>query len=52
MDKFGGEHYWGLEKTGYLLTKIISDIQRVGFKVEQTYRVSEQPHYRFFILGK
>lgn len=50
--KFDGEHYWEIGKTGYPLSKIMNDIQKVGFRIKKTYRVFEIPYHRFFILSK
>ena len=52
IHKFEGEHYWEIGKEGYLLNKIIDDIERTGFKIESTYRVFENPYHRFFLLKK
>ncbi|ODS41449.1 MAG: methyltransferase type 11 [Candidatus Altiarchaeales archaeon WOR_SM1_79] len=52
VHKFDGQHYWEIGKAGYPLKKIITDIQRAGFKIEKTYRVFEIPYHRFFILNK
>ena len=52
VHKFDGEHYWEIGKAGYPLNKITKDIQRAGFKIEKTYRIFENPYYRFFILRK
>lgn len=47
-----GGHQWEIGKTGYPLEKLESDIRRVGFSIEKTYRVFEFPYHRFFILKK
>lgn len=52
IHKFDGEHYWEIGKEGYPLSKIIRDIQKVGFKIEKTYRIFENPYHRFFIVRK
>jgi len=52
MNKFNGEHYWEIGKAGYPLNRIINEIQRAGFKIEETYRIFENPYHRFFILKK
>ncbi len=50
--KFDGEHYWEIGTDGCTLSKIFKDIQRVGFNIEKTFRVFENPYHRFFILKK
>lgn len=52
IHKFDGEHYWEIGKKNYSLYKIIRDIKETGFKIKKTYRVFENPYYRFFILSK
>lgn len=52
IHNFDGEHYWEIGKVGYPLSKIINNIQKAGFKIEETYRVFEHPYHRFFILKK
>ena len=50
--KFDEQHYWEIGGNGYSLSKITTDIQRVGFHIERTYRVFEFPYHRLFILRK
>jgi len=52
IHKFDGEHYWEIGKEEYPLSKFVNDIQRVGFKIEKTYRIFENPYHRFFVLKK
>lgn len=49
---FLGDHYWEIGKYGYPLQKIIGNIKNIGFEVEKTFRVYENPYHRFFILKK
>jgi SAM-dependent methyltransferase len=49
---FDGCHHWEIGKDGYSLSRIISDMKRVGFEVEKTFRVFENPYHRFFKLKK
>jgi len=49
---FDGYHHWEIGKDGYPLSRIISDMKRVGFEVEKTFRVFENPYHRFFKLKK
>ena len=48
--KWDGEHYWEISKKNYPLSRILTDIENVGFKVLNTYRVQKNPFHRFFIL--
>lgn len=49
---FDGQHYWEIGKVGYSLKTVINDMREVGFEVEKTYRVFENPYHRFFILKR
>jgi hypothetical protein len=46
MNKFDSENYWEIGKAYYSFNKIIDNIQRVGFKIEKTYRVFENIYNR------
>jgi len=46
------EHFWEIGRQGYNLGRILSDIKNTGFRVIRTYRVFEEPYYRFLILKK
>ena len=48
----GGQHCWEIGKEGYPLSRIISDMKRVEFEVEKTFRVFENPYHRFFKLKR
>ncbi len=48
--EFNGEHYWEIGKAGYLLQKVMGEIQTTGFEIKKTYRVFEIPWHRFFVL--
>jgi predicted SAM-dependent methyltransferase len=50
IHKFDGEHHWEINKKGYSLNRIISDINKVGFILEKSYRINENPYHRFFIM--
>lgn len=50
--KFNGEHYWEIGNKQTPLKRVISDIQRVGFVIDKSYRVFEKQNHRFFILKK
>ena len=46
------DHYWEIGLDGYPLSKIMKNIQKVGFFIEKQYRVFENPYHRFFVLKK
>ena len=50
--KFDGQHYWEIGKSEYPLDRIINDINKEKFKIQKTYRMFEEPYFRFFILKK
>jgi len=51
--KFNGQHFWEINKKGYLLPKIIGDFTRHHkIRIVNTYRVKENPYHRFFIFKK
>lgn len=52
IQKFDGEHYWELGKSGFSLGNVIDTIETQNFSIEKTYRLFENPHHRFFILKK
>jgi SAM-dependent methyltransferase len=45
---FDGEHYWEINKQGYLLNKVIADFSQ-GISLLKTYQVHENPYHRFFV---
>lgn len=49
---FAGEHYWEIDKRGYPLGRINKCINALGFKRLRSYRLSEHPYHRMFVLGK
>lgn len=48
---FDGEHYWEINKKGYALPRIVCNLGRLCPLVK-TYRVFEDPYYRFFVFKK
>jgi 2-polyprenyl-3-methyl-5-hydroxy-6-metoxy-1,4-benzoquinol methylase len=51
---FDGEHYWGLNKKGYSVSRIIETVrciaQKYNFTLIKEYRVWENPYHHFFVL--
>lgn len=47
---FNGEHYWEINKKGFLLKKIIKDFSEFDLVLNRTFRVLEKPSHRFFIF--
>jgi len=50
--KLDVDHKWEIGRRGYPLKRIMSDVERAGFSLCNTYRVFEMPYHRFFILEK
>jgi SAM-dependent methyltransferase len=50
--RFDGQHHWEIGKAGYGLRRVVSSIDRSGFRLLKTFRVFEMPYHRFFVLGK
>jgi SAM-dependent methyltransferase len=49
--KFDGEHYWEINKAGYALKKIITDLIRSGeVELMKTFRTTENSYHRFFVF--
>ncbi|MDA3876553.1 MAG: methyltransferase domain-containing protein [Halothiobacillus sp.] len=47
---FDGEHCWEINKKGFSLRKIVEEFVVLGWSLEKTFRVSENPYHRFFIF--
>lgn len=50
-NKFDGEHYWELNKKGFELSRVVSDLTRLA-KLVKTYRVVGNTYHRFFVFSK
>ena len=48
---YDGQHFWEINKKGYLLDEIQKDFSST-MKLIKTYRVFEYPYHRFFIFEK
>lgn len=52
INKFNGEHYWEINKSGYPLNKILDDLEySSSLIIKKTYRVNENPYHRFFVYN-
>ncbi|CAM2933716.1 class I SAM-dependent methyltransferase [Acinetobacter celticus] len=50
---FDGEHYWEVNKAGYLLKEIENEFcKSAPVILNRTFRVPENPYHRFFIFSK
>lgn len=47
-----GEHYWEIGKEGYPLSKILGDIEKIGFKIKNHYPIYENPYHYMIICEK
>ncbi len=54
VHKFDGEHYWEINKQGYLLEDVIAKFEDSanGVKLVKQFRVKENPYHHFFIFAK
>ena len=51
VHQFDGEHHWEVNKAGYALDRIVSELERAsGYSVKKSYRVPENPYHRFLIF--
>jgi ubiquinone/menaquinone biosynthesis C-methylase UbiE len=48
--RFDGEHYWEINKTETPLDKVIADLSAL-MPMQRTYRMFDEPYYRFFIFA-
>lgn len=52
IHKFNGEHYWELNKQGYVLSHVIADFSKKHVRMVKTYRVFENSYHRFLIFER
>lgn len=45
-----GQHHWEIGVRGYPLSRIIKDIEKVGFSHFSHFRMVERPYWHFFLL--
>jgi SAM-dependent methyltransferase len=52
--EFDGEHYWEVNKKGFELEFILSNLLSFAeeFSLTKTYRVPENPYHRFFVFDR
>lgn len=48
--RFDGEHYWEINKTETPLHKVIADLSAL-MPMQRTYRMFDEPYYRFFVFA-
>jgi len=46
---FDGEHHWEINKRGYPLKKILTDMKNEKVRLVKNYRVRENSYHRFFV---
>jgi SAM-dependent methyltransferase len=51
IHEFDGQHYWELNKKGFDLKKVITDLTENATLIH-TYRVVENTYHRFFVFDK
>lgn len=49
VHEFDGEHYWEINKKEHPLEKVVADFSALC-RLVKTYRVFEDPYYRFFVF--
>lgn len=47
VHEFDGQHYWEIGRKGWPLSRIVEQIERHGLRVEDKFRVFEDPYHRF-----
>lgn len=53
VHNFDGEHYWEINKLGYSLQRIRSElIKSSAMRLTKTFRVPENPYHHFFVFEK
>jgi SAM-dependent methyltransferase len=52
LHHFDGQHYWEINKKGYVLKDIIADFCSHNVELIKTYRVKEYLYHRFFVFEK
>ncbi len=50
--RFAGQHYWELNKQGFALEKVLRDFTQGPARLVRTYRLPEQPYWRFLVFRK
>lgn len=49
---FRGEHYWEVNKKGYSMSRVTSELCQSGHSVlQKSFRVPEYPYHRFFVFS-
>lgn len=46
----GGEHFWEIGRKGWPLSRVRSEMEKAGFKIEKCFMRPLAPYHHFFIL--
>lgn len=49
---YDGDHYWEIGKRGYPVSRIVGEMEKVGFKLLKRYRVPANSYHHVFVLAK
>lgn len=48
---FDGEHYWEINKKGYEISRVLSEISKI-LKIRSNWQLWDNPYHHFFLLEK
>jgi len=50
VNKFNGQHYWEIGKRGYGLKRVMGDIKKSGWNIQERFMNEDNPYHYFFLL--